>query len=413
MPQRREDTKVHNKFFLNERFLMLLRAFVPWWPNKFYNPLFRYLILVMFFSFLILTKSCIEPYKPEPTENEEMLVVEGMITDQYEVNTIKLSKSLPLWRVQNAKALKGCKVWITDDLGEIDSLKETFVGTYVTNPATFQGTVGRKYTLNINTTPVYGNLRYESIPMEMKPVPQIDRIYYEKKVFSTYPREVEGCQIYLDTHDPTSNCNFYRWKFTETWEFQIPFDVKNKVCWITGNSREMLIKNATSFSEDKIERFPLLTIDNPIDKLSVKYSMLVKQYSLNEDEYLYWERLKNTSDQIGGLYDMIPAIIPNNIYCIENPNEKILGYFGVSAVSSMRVFIKDTFSGQNMKYAECIADTIYGTKPLEGEDLNVWVIVNNLDKIPPSRVVTFTRGCADCTVRGTNVKPLFWDEDKL
>jgi hypothetical protein len=150
---------------------------------------------------LFMSNSCIVPYIPEQVENEEMLVVEGMITDQKEVNTIKLSKSLPLWKNQNAKALKGCKVWISDDLGEIDSLKESFVGIYVTNPATFQGTIGRKYTLHILTTPAYGSLSYESFPMEMKPVPKMDRIYYEKKVYSYNPRPVEGCQIFINTQD--------------------------------------------------------------------------------------------------------------------------------------------------------------------------------------------------------------------
>lgn len=369
----------------------------------------RLIILFLLFS---VFKSCIVPYIPEPPENDELLVVEGLISDQHEVNTIKLSKSLPLWKNQNAKPLKGCKVWITDDLGQIDSLKETFVGTYITDSATFQGIIGRKYTLHIITNAAYGNLKYESFPMELKPVPPIDRIYYEKKVYMYDPRPVEGCQIYLDTHDPANSCNFYRWKYSETWEFHLPFNVKYKVCWLSGNSNEIFIKNTSALAEDRIIGFPLNSIPNPIDKLSVKYSILVKQYSLNEDEYLYWERLKNTLDQVGGLYDLIPAIIPNNIYCVENPNEKILGYFSVSAVSSRRAFIKDNFAGLNVQYVDCVSDTIYGTNPIPGLDGTVWVIIDHSDQTPPSRIVTYSRGCADCRVRGTNIKPVFWDDDK-
>jgi hypothetical protein len=42
---------------------------------------------------------------------------------------------------------------------------------------------------------------------------------------------------------------------------------------------------------------------------------------------------------------MIPSSIPSNISCIDDPNEKVLGYFSVSARSSKKIFIKDIFSG--------------------------------------------------------------------
>jgi hypothetical protein len=369
----------------------------------------RLIIILSIFSGL---KSCIVPYFPGPVEKEEMLVVEGLISDLHEVNTIKLSKSIPLWKTQIQKPVTGCEVWISDDLGQINNLKETFFGTYITDSASFRGTIGRKYTLHISTNAAFGNLNYESSPMEMKPVPPIDSIYYEKKDYLIYQTPVEGCLIYLDAFDPTGKCNFYRWKYSETWEFRLPYNVTNNICWRTEEINNIFIKNTSLFSEARVIRYPITSITNPVDKLSVKYSIMVKQYSLNEDEYLYWERLKNTLDQVGGLYDLVPAFIPNNIYCIENPNEKILGYFSVSAVSSRRLFIKDNFIGWNTKYADCISDTIYGTKPIDGLNSSVWIIIDNSDKDPPSRIITYRRGCADCTERGTNIKPAFWDDDK-
>ena len=368
--------------------------------------------LIIFFSLFSVFKSCIVPYFPEPVEKEELLVVEGLISDQHEVNSIKLSKSLPLWKPQNPKPLAGCKVWISDDLNQIDNLEETLPGTYTTDPDSFQGMTGRKYTLHILTNEENGNLNYESFPMEMKAVPPIDSIYYEKKATEEYNTLTEGCEIYLDTHDPADICNFYRWKYSETWEFHLPFNVTDKVCWITENSNKIFIKNASILEQGRVIRYPINSITNPVDRLSAKYSILVKQYSLNEDEYLYWERLKNTLDQVGGLYDLIPALIPNNIYCIENPNEKILGYFSVSAMSSKRVFIKDNFAGWNAKYLDCISDTIYGTNPIAGLNETVWVIIDHINQEPPSRIITYKRGCADCRTRGTPFKPVFWDDDK-
>jgi hypothetical protein len=140
--------------------------------------------------------------------------------------------------------------------------------------------------------------------------------------------------------------------------------------------------------------------------------LIVKQYSLNEEEYLYWERLKNTIDQVGGLYDMVPTVIPNNLFCLVHPDEKILGYFSVFAVKTKRIFIKDTFAGFDVQYMNCASDTIMGTSAIPGLNTSVWVLVDHSNQVPPVRFVTYERRCADCTTRGTNIKPSFWDDVK-
>jgi hypothetical protein len=370
--------------------------------------------IIFFFSILTI-KSCIVPYVPEPPENDELLVVEGLISDQHEVSTIKLSKSFPLWTNQNPIHLTGCNVWITDDLGHLDNLKETTIGTYITDSSNFQGAIGRKYTLHIRTNPANGSLNYESFPTEMRPVPVIDSIYYEKRVYASDPRLIEGCQIYLDTFDPANTCHFLRWTYSETWEFHLPFNVKNKVCWKTENSNGIYIKNSSFLADSRIIGFPLKTIVNPIDRLSVRYSILVKQYSLNEEEFIYWETLKTSLDQVGGLYDIIPPNIPNNVYCVENPNEKTLGYFSVSAVSTRRIFIKDSFAGFDNQYEQCITDTLPGTPLIDtirGLNTNIWVLINNSDKVPSRIFLTQKAACGDCMASGSNIKPDFWNDYK-
>jgi len=248
--------------------------------------------------------------------------------------------------------------------------------------------------------------------MEMKAVPPIDSIYYEKEVFITWPQPVEGCQIYLDTYDPTNNCKFFRWEYSETWEFHLPFNVPHRVCWLSENSDEIFIKNTTILGEARVSRYPIYIIKDPIDRLSIKYGFLVNQFSMDENEYLYWERFKNTVDQVGGLYDIIPSSIPNNLFCVEYPYKKVLGYFSVSAVSSKRIFIKDNFAGLNVKYVDCVTDSIRGTGPVSSSNGSFWVIIDNSDKVPPIRYLTNKIGCVDCRARGTEVKPIFWDDGK-
>jgi hypothetical protein len=293
---------------------------------------------------------------------------------------------------------------------------ETSPGTYITDPSIFQGAVGRFYTLHIKTNAANNNLNYESIPMELKPVPLIDSIYYEKVTISEVNgiKTQEGAQVYLNTHDATNQNKFYRWEYSETWEFILPFTVPNKTCWTSSNSDIINIKNTSLLGEDRIDRYPLKFISNLTDRLRVGYSILVKQYSLNEDEYLYWEKLQSITEQVGGLYDIIPSSVPSNVYCVDDPNEKVFGYFSVSANTSKRLFIKENFAGIFTQYTErdCLNDTVFDNAPIQSLNTYVWIIIDHQVPPPVYQVTTRIKGCYDCTTRGTNIKPDFWKEGK-
>ncbi len=68
-------------------------------------------------------------------------------------------------------------------------------------------------------------------------------------------------------------------------------------------------------------------------------------------------------ENAGTLFDPTPTAIPGNIYCIDNPEEPVLGYFEASGVSTRRVFINrdlmpsDVFIPSDF---ECINVTHHG-----------------------------------------------------
>ena len=372
--------------------------------------------LIILLSILLLLSSCITQFIPHTTEAQDLLVVEGLITDKPETNIIKISRPNQLGFTTSPLPVSGCNVTVTDESGGSFIFKETTPGTYASDPAKFQGIIGQFYTLHIGTT-LSKSQNFDSYPMELKPVPPIDSVYYEKIVFSESTGTSggqEGCQILLDTHDPQNQCKFYRWEYSETWEFHLPYTVPNNVCWVSNNSDVINIKNTSIIGEDRISRYPLTLITNKTDRLREKYSILVNQYSLNPDEYNYWAKLQNISQQVGGLYDIIPSSIASNIYCVDDPNQKVLGYFSVSAKSSSRIFIKDRFAGVQTEYTDrtCIADTVVGNNPIQYLNSSVWVIINNPLPPPGYRVTTRIKGCYDCTVRGTKIMPIFWQSDK-
>ena len=366
---------------------------------------------------ILFATGCVSKFMPEIDENRELLVVEGMITDQPETNRIRLTKSLPLGKKTNIKPVPGCTVTITDDLDNLWIMKETGNGYYITDSTQFTGVVGRKYKLHIQSNgKLPNNYSYESVPMELKPVPEIDDLYWERVLIEAETSQSpakEGCRIYLDTHDESGACQYFRWDYTETWEVRLPYDVPNKICWTTNKSTGIMIKNTGLLSENTISRYPLNFVSNETDRLEDKYSILVNQYSVNEAEYEYWDYMQRISEQTGNLYDITPASIQGNIYCVDDPDETVLGYFSVSAKASRRIFIEDFFSGLVNLYSDCVLATIPGRQPIPNLGIYVWVIVDGSTDMPPYMVITDKKGCADCTVRGTKVKPSFWDDDKL
>jgi hypothetical protein len=370
---------------------------------------------IILFSLFLLFSGCITQFIPETDENQELIVVEGLVTDQPEANIVKISKSMPLGNKSSAIPLSGCTVLIIDDLGVSTPLYQTEPGTYVTDPSTFRGIVGREYTLRVFTNNnTSGRYSYQSLPMEMKPVPPIDSVYYEKTLIKEKTNgspALEGCHIYLDTHDSENECKFYRWDFTETWEIRLPFNYPvNKTCWISEGSTSVYVKNTSILRDNIISRYPLNYISNESDRLKEKYSILVNQYSLNQDEFDYWEKLQNFTEQVGSLYDITPASIPSNIFCIEDPGEVALGYFSVSAKSSERIMIEDNFSGIVNLYTNCISDTVFNGATIQSLDVSVWILEDV--QLPPYKLITYTKGCADCTLRGTNVQPPYWNDKK-
>jgi len=369
----------------------------------------RPLVIILIFYILAIAEGCTVEFDPGISTNEELLVVEGMITDQNRVNKIKLSLSTRIGKPVGTNKVTGALVTITDENGIVTTLTESPAGTYVTDSTVFRGRTGGRYGLSVKVN----GRTYETDLIEMLPVPQINSLWYEKVVInaSRDSNDIdEGARIYVDTYDLSGKCLFFRWDYVETWEYQIPYNVVNKICWVTERSDEILVKNTSQYSQARVSKFPVLFISNTSDRLKETYSILVRQYSVNEEEFNFWEKIRNVSQNVGNLYDVAPMSIEGNIRCCDDPEETVLGYFSVSAVAEKRLFIHDNFQGLPVFVTYCATDTLHGRLPDTGLNTDFWVIEDFSDEIPPYWVISTFRECADCSTRGTKIRPPFWEE---
>jgi hypothetical protein len=233
----------------------------------------------------------------------------------------------------------------------------------------------------------------------------------------------------VNTHDPLANTRFYRWEFSETWEFITPYgfsytyragakdlNLENtSTCWNTVFSRNVILGTSARLSEDLIYQQPLTLLPPSSEKHQIRYSILVKQYALTQQGYEYWQNLKRNTENLGTLFDPQPSQVSGNIRSVNNPNEPVLGFFSAGSVQQKRIFIGRNELPREWRritgYENCLIDTI------KNDALNqaflktaVFPVISEYSG-PTGRLEGWLVSdlyCMDCRQRGVNKKPDFW-----
>lgn len=308
------------------------------------------------FLFLVAVASCIDPFIPNLKNYETLLVVEGLITNENNSYSIKLSRTINQANSE-PEMVTNANVSITDGNGIKTDLRNCADGYYKTDSTSFTGVIGQKYSLQIHT--VEGK-EYSSDECTMFPVAGINDVHYEKGVEITgvESQPTTGLKILLNTDDASGLNQFFRWSFEESWKFILPnpqeyqclmvldketyifkpvTEIKN-ICWKYNVSQDII--TSTIQSDYYIKNQQIQFID-PIqsDRLTQQYSIQVKQYSISEKEYNFWNNLKKVGKAGVDIFASQPYQVISNIHNINDTREMVLGYFEVSAVNKKRIFI--------------------------------------------------------------------------
>lgn len=379
-------------------------------------------LFICIIFFVIITGGCKEKYLPSiASPSAGYLVVEGFINSGPEPTSISLTRTTRLYDPAHIVNEHNAVVNIESEIHETFPLNEIGNGVYVSSPLNLDN--HKKYRLQIKTR---DGKEYVSDFVTVKNTPAIDSI--------SWKRENDGVKIYIDTHDPQNNTRYYQWKYEETWEIHsaypsslqyvvdpltnkitgvayknLQYDTSIYKCWRSTNSVNINLGTSEKLSKDLIY-LPLLFIDPASEKISVLYSINVKQYALSHEAYLFFEKIKKNTEQVGSVFDPQPSELRGNIHCITIPGEIVVGYVDILEEKNQRIFISNAM--------------------LPGWNYNIYcelkIIDNHPDSISkyglgffptvPSRSTRFTiidfyaspSTCVDCTLRGTNVKPSFW-----
>ncbi len=385
------------------------------------SPIILYAILCGLFT------GCIERYYPSEDDLKTgTLVINAHLTDDPGYQVIEISRSVTLI-FPSADPVSGGFAEVIREDGEFREFLEERPGYYGRDLDEPFLQTGMSYMIHVITPD--GN-EYESGFDKLRPVPEIDSLYYleESNSYASEDDYTSGIRFYVDFTYDNEAYEYIRWDLTETYEFHNPdmegfiFDVdfqlkelpdtsNYRVCYIT-NELSTIHSMSLSYLDFGIYiKKPFTFVPNiqQEQKLHHKYSLLVKQYSLGEEAFHYWNELKKTSQEQGFLFDRQPALLKSNIHNVNDDSEVVLGFFTMAGVVENRAFaIKPEGLDLSLYKWYCYPVSKGPGGPLTKEDLPKYYARAWMDGKPSFAEVN--KHCVDCRAykNSTHIMPDFW-----
>jgi Domain of unknown function (DUF4249) len=357
--------------------------------------------------------SCVKPFEPPVIKNpNSYLVVEGIAIPGNDTTRITLSRSRNLSDTTSFVPENSASVRIVSKIGQTYQLNSKGKGIY-TGLLNLQQ--GQEYQIKINTN---DGSQYESDFESAVITPPIDSLTWKQE---------NDLTVFVNTRDPQNKTRFYRWEYIETWEYHSFYEgiagYNNSTgtlyyldstemrfaCWDSVYSDNVIIGASEQLSEDIITNLPVTTMLNGSDKISVRYSILVKQFGLTRDAYNFWQEIKKNGTQVGGLFDPLPSQLIGNIRCTSNPEEPVIGYFSIATIQTKRLYILNS-QVKNWKGRDY---TSFCTPRITTRDSASFYLWD--PNLAPAYFVTggglaiANVFCVDCRLQGgINRKPGYW-----
>ncbi len=373
---------------------------------------------------LLCIVACIEPFQPEIRENQDLMVVNGVITDSPGMHYVEVSRASP-YNQPAFIPVQGCVVQVEDDEGSGETYTEYGPGKYgalLDRP--FLGP-GKSYRVRVFTP---DGKEYQSDFDPLLPSPRLDRLYFgiESQETEDPEKTYYGLQFYIDVKPEVGATRNVLWKLEETYEYTsshliqsiwdgrtlfefIPATDSLYTCYKTQPVKELFTASTRNLVNNELTHYPLNYVSNQTTKLRIKYSLLVSQYSLSDEAFLYWDKIKSQMKETGGMYETQPSVSGSNIHNVNDPAEQVLGYFYASQVTEQRIIVKNTFNF-NVPRLICPLDTVYSISELESR-LYYLISFNPYGGGPPYG--TASPACFNCTMLGgTTEPPEYWNQDE-
>lgn len=374
----------------------------------------------------VIISSCIDKYNFAGSGSGFVprIVIQGIITADEGDQQVVVSKSSP----PDSPAfspVSGCTVFIEDEHGNQIPFPESAKPGYYTGR--FEGEnviVGSRYRLSVKTP---DGKQMQSKFETLMPCPDVDSVYTELQSKPTSDPQIteDGLQFYVNLKAGQGYGNYFRWQLVETYEFHSTWpldtwlgwdgyhdlvspDYSHYVCYETDTIGDIFVLSTLGFTANDYNRFKLHFVNDHMQRLQHKYSLLVKQYAITGDAYNYWLNLKKNNQEAMNLFGRQPSNVKGNIYNVNDTTEQALGYFSVSTVRAKRIMLSEVKGLSFSQVFRCHALVISGPLPPDERPL---YFVTDYDATGTRYIGLANPECIFCEMNGgTTLKPAYWDQ---
>jgi Domain of unknown function (DUF4249) len=287
----------------------------------------RILFTIYFLSAFLF--SCTDVIDIDIKEGVSQLSVDALVNNKAETQTIKLTLTQGYFDNSLIKPALGATVYVFDQDSvayQFKDLKNTGVYTYDASKKPLNK-IGKQYALYVN----YSGEEYVSIS-KLNRVPKIDSINYEVTELPVKPENgpQNGFQpqFYAKDFDGEGDCYWIK-------------SAKNNKYFSKSNQIQVAYDAGFSPGSKSDGLLFILPIRTSIGRelYADKDTLKVDVYSITQEQFYYLQFVQQVS-QDGSLFSTPLANIPTNIVNRKSSStKKAVGFFGMSAVSSMEAII--------------------------------------------------------------------------
>ena len=315
----------------------------------------------------LLAATCIYPYEVDIEKGGEYpMVVEGDI-NLGGTSRVKLSYVRPFHPEEETVANIFASGYIEGEDGTRVRGVPLLLSSSLSSVLDFDTSglrTDQKYRLCFST--YEGNTvlnEYESDWLTPCPAPTIDALTYSKN------EQFQELWIGLSMH--CNGSHYFRWTFTETWEYHS--DIQSYIeyvprqwseremkymggyyqhlfptmyyCWKSEASSKVNLFSTANQTEDRFEKLAFHTIPLDDKRLQVMYRIDVRLDALSEDAYNYWQNLQQSSHEQGSIFAPVPSEMASNVHCITDPSIQVMGYLNAAVQARAGMFYDNEKEG--------------------------------------------------------------------
>jgi hypothetical protein len=271
----------------------------------------RYLITALIFLLLPLW-GCEDVVEVDLPESQNLIVVEGWISNDEKRQELKITRSIPFSSTQSDNGIDDASVTLQSNIGESFAFDHIDSGLYASRTE-FSARELRSYTLDIVL--VEGDT-IKSLFESFKPVTEIIDSQLLSFLENDPDNPSEQIRVFypkIIAEDSAGFPNFYRWRFFRNGELYTD-------------------PESITIQDDRF--FDGNAIPNTFDKFGYSSgdTIVVELQSISKNAFEYLFLLKSQVTTLGTSSGTTPSIINGNMVNISTPGVPILGFLGVISV---------------------------------------------------------------------------------